>query len=50
MVKHFDYKIGQENPFASIEVNYLSKILTPDENKIFDAWEKNEKKYPVNKL
>lgn len=49
MTKFDDFYFGSFSPFATTEIEFLSDSLTKEEHKVFDAWEQNEKKYPVNK-
>jgi hypothetical protein len=43
LVKFYDYHIGHEKPFGSQEIVQLADHLTPEELKVFDAWEMNAK-------
>jgi len=47
MMKFVEFRVDNSNPTASLEIEFLSDSLTADEHKVFDAWEKNIKKYPV---
>ena len=49
LVKFLTYSPIRKNPGQSAEISFLSDSLTNEELKVFDAWEKNLKKYPVNK-
>ena len=49
MTKFFDFHYGTKVPYASKEVDFISDTLTEEELKVFESWEKNEKKYPVYK-
>jgi len=45
-----DWKvITMKQPWLSQQHEFLSRKLTKEEIEIFDAWEKNEKNYPVTK-
>lgn len=48
MVKFFDFKVGRERPYASQEVDFISDMLTSEETKVFDAWERNAKQNPMD--
>jgi len=49
-VTRIDFLPSRENPRPiSPEIHFLRDSLTKEELKIFDAWEKNIKKYPVDK-
>jgi hypothetical protein len=49
IVKVYDYPPGLSGPVESLEVKHLSDTLTPEEIKVFQAWERNARKNPVNK-
>jgi hypothetical protein len=49
MVKKYSFSLLKRGKAASTEVDFLADALTKDELKVFDAWVKNIKKYPVNK-
>jgi hypothetical protein len=49
MVKLFDYSQEYLDPIMSLEINLISDKLSEEMLKVFDAWEKNAEKYPVNK-
>lgn len=48
-VKVLDYSNDISALSGFSEIHFLANQLTADEIKIFDAWKKNEKKYPVIK-
>jgi hypothetical protein len=47
MVKCYDYMYDQKQPFALREVNFVSDTLSPEEIKVFEAWDRNAVQYPV---
>lgn len=47
MVKFFNFIVGSDKPYGSQEVDFISDTLTPEESKIFDAWQQNVIQYPV---
>jgi hypothetical protein len=49
MTKFSEFPIGKTNPFATIELEFLSDTLTEREVKVFEAWKKNAEKGPVSK-
>jgi hypothetical protein len=46
LVKVYGYSPIKKGIPTSAEINFLSDTLSKNELKIFDAWEKNEKKTP----
>jgi len=49
MTKFEDFQTGFAGPFATVEIEFLSDSLNNEQLKIFDVWEKNIVKYPINK-
>ncbi len=47
LVSFFDYKVNSVKPFASVELSFLSSILSKEELKILDTWERNAKNNPI---
>lgn len=47
LVRIDDLPVEKGNPTRS-ELSFISDTLTKEELKVFDAWERNAKKYPVN--
>ena len=48
MTRFYEFKEGASHPFASNELEFLSDTLSQKELRIFDAWKKNQLKFPVN--
>ena len=48
MTRYYEFKEGASHPFASNELEFLSDTLSQKELRIFDAWKKNQLKFPVN--
>jgi hypothetical protein len=49
MVKNFSFQYGNQYPYASREVSYISDTLSKQELKVFEAWERNAKNNPISK-
>ncbi len=49
LVKKYYFSLSQKGKANSSEINFLSNRFTTEELKVFDAWEKNIKQYPVSK-
>ena len=47
MVKFFSYRTSKTTPYGSMEVFYLSDTLSPEDIKVFDAWERNARNNPA---
>lgn len=48
MTRYFEFREGALRPFASSELEFLSDTLSAKELKVFAAWEKNQRDYPVH--
>lgn len=48
MIRFEDFQYGLTIPLVTVDVEILSDSLNSEELRIFDAWQKNLMKYPVN--
>ena len=48
MTKFYEFKGDALKPFASSQLDFLSDTLSEKELKVFTAWKKNERNYPVH--